>query len=105
VSVKLSRPASPEAARKAIESFCSPVADLDLPSAPSLPVAVVEDGPRPQPKLDVDRGRGMTVTVGRIRRCPVFDLRFVALVHNTERGAAGAAVLNAELMAATGRLG
>jgi len=104
VSVKLSRPASPEAARKAIEGFCSPVADLELPSAPPLPVAVVEDGPRPQPKLDVDRGRGMTVTVGRIRRCPVFDLRFVALVHNTERGAAGAAVLNAELMAATGRL-
>jgi aspartate-semialdehyde dehydrogenase len=105
VSVKLSRPASPEGARKAIEDFRSPVADLDLPSAPSLPVAVAEDGPRPQPKLDVDRGRGMTVTVGRIRRCPVFDLRFVALVHNTERGAAGAAVLNAELMAATGRLG
>ena len=47
----------------------------------------------------------MTVTIGRIRSCPVFDLRYVALVHNTERGAAGAAVLNAELLAATGRLG
>ena len=46
----------------------------------------------------------MTISVGRVRRCPVFDLRFVALVHNTERGAAGAAVLNAELLAAMGRL-
>ena len=105
VSVKLNRPASPEAARKAIEDFRSPVADLELPSAPRRPVIVAEDGPRPQPKLDVDRGEGMTVTVGRLRSCPVFDLRYVALVHNTERGAAGAAVLNAELMAATGRLG
>ena len=105
VSVKLYRPASPEAARKAIEDFRSPVADFDLPSAPRRPVIVAEDGPRPQPKLDVDRGEGMTVTVGRLRSCPVFDLRYVALVHNTERGAAGAAVLNAELMAATGRLG
>jgi aspartate-semialdehyde dehydrogenase len=105
VSVKLNRPASPEAARKAIEDCRSPVADLELPSAPRRPVIVAEDGPRPQPKLDVDRGEGMTVTVGRLRSCPVFDLRYVALVHNTERGAAGAAVLNAELMAATGRLG
>ena len=104
VSVKLSRPASPKDAAQAFADFVSPVADLDLPSAPSRPVVVAEDGQRPQPKLDLDRGQGMTVTVGRIRTCPVFDLRFVALVHNTERGAAGAAVLNAELMAATGRL-
>jgi aspartate-semialdehyde dehydrogenase len=105
VSVKLSRPASAQDARRAIEEFRSPVANLDLPSAPRRPVVVVDDGPRPQPKLDLDRGRGMTVTVGRLRRCPVLDLRFVALVHNTERGAAGAAVLNAELIAASGRLG
>ena len=104
VSVKLGRPATPDEARAAIEGFRSPVADLELPSAPARPVVVADEGPRPQPKLDVDRGRGMTVTIGRLRSCPVFDLRYVALVHNTERGAAGAAVLNAELLAADGRL-
>lgn len=105
VSVKLGRGASPDEARSVIEDFRSAVAGLDLPSAPRRPVVAVDDGPRPQPKLDADREDGMTVTIGRIRSCPVFDLRYVALVHNTERGAAGAAVLNAELMAATGRLG
>jgi aspartate-semialdehyde dehydrogenase len=59
---------------------------------------------RPQPRLDVDRGGGMTVTVGRLRRCPVLGYKFIALGHNTVRGAAGAAVLNAELMAAEGVL-
>ena len=59
---------------------------------------------RPQPRLDVDRGNGMTVSVGRIRPCPVLTHRFVALGHNTIRGAAGASVLNAELMHATGLL-
>ncbi len=104
VSVKFERPATQEEARAAIEGFRSPVADLELPSAPARPVVVADEGPRPQPKLDVERGHGMTVTIGRLRSCPVFDLRYVALVHNTERGAAGAAVLNAELLAAGGRL-
>jgi aspartate-semialdehyde dehydrogenase len=104
VSVKLRRIASVEEARTVFENFRSPVAEFHLPSAPRRPVAVVDDGARPQPKLDADRENGMTVTIGRIRSCPVFDLRYVALVHNTERGAAGAAVLNAELLAATGRL-
>jgi len=104
VSVKLGRPVSPEEAATCIDEFRSPVVDLALPSAPGRPLEVSKEGPRPQPKLDSDRGGGMTVTVGRIRRCPVLDLRYVALVHNTERGAAGAAVLNAELLAASGRL-
>ncbi len=104
VSVKLGRRASAEEARSVIENFRSPVAGLHLPSAPGRPVVAVDDGPRPQPKLDADREDGMTVTIGRIRSCPVFDLRYVALVHNTERGAAGAAVLNAELLAAVDRL-
>jgi aspartate-semialdehyde dehydrogenase len=104
VSVKLGRGASAEEARSVIENFRSPVADLHLPSAPLHAVVVADDGPRPQPRLDADREDGMTVTIGRIRRCPVLDLRYVALVHNTERGAAGAAALNAELLAATGRL-
>jgi len=104
VSVKLGREASVEEARSVIEDFRSPVADLHLPSAPRSPVVVADDDSRPQPKLDADREDGMAVTIGRIRSCPVFDLRYVALVHNTERGAAGAAVLNAELLAASGRL-
>ena len=104
VSVKLGRPASEEEARSALEAFTSPVADLGLPSAPKHPIEVVSEGPRPQPVLDAGRGDGMVVTIGRLRACPVFDLRYVSLVHNTERGAAGAAVLNAELLAASGRL-
>lgn len=104
VSVQLGQPAPPEEAVECLAGFRSPVADLALPSAPEHPIEVCREGPRPQPKLDLDRGGGMTITVGRIRRCPVFDLRFVVLVHNTERGAAGAAVLNAELLAASGHL-
>ena len=59
---------------------------------------------RPQPRLDADRGDGMTVSVGRVRECPVFHAKFVALAHNVVRGAAGAAILNAELMVAEGML-
>ena len=67
---------------------------------------VVSTAPdRPQPRRDVDRDGGMTVTVGRIRRCPILGVKMVALGHNTIRGAAGAAVLNAELMLATGLIG
>jgi aspartate-semialdehyde dehydrogenase len=59
---------------------------------------------RPQPRKDVDRERGQAVFVGRLRQCPVFDYKFVAMGHNTVRGAAGAAVLNAELMVTEGLL-
>ena len=59
---------------------------------------------RPQPRRDVERERGMTVFVGRLRECPVLDYKFMALGHNTVRGAAGAAVLNAELMYSEGLL-
>jgi aspartate-semialdehyde dehydrogenase len=68
-----------------------------LPSAPALPVEFVEGEDRPQPRLDVHRGGGMTVSVGRLRPCGVLDWRVTALGHNLVRGAAGAAVLNAEL--------
>jgi aspartate-semialdehyde dehydrogenase len=70
----------------------------ELPSAPPRPLEVLDGEAAPQPRLHAARGGGMTVTVGRLRRCPVLGLRYVALVHNTERGAAGAAVLNAELV-------
>jgi aspartate-semialdehyde dehydrogenase len=72
--------------------------DLDLPSAPQPPIVYLTQDNRPQPALDADRGRGMTVSIGRLRECPVLDYKFIALGHNTIRGAAGAAILNAELM-------
>jgi len=65
---------------------------------------VTTERDRPQPRFDRDAGSGMSAVVGRIRPCPVFDIRFVVLSHNTVRGAAGAAILNAELMKATGYL-
>jgi aspartate-semialdehyde dehydrogenase len=78
--------------------------ELGLPTAPAQPIIVKSEDSRPQPRLDADLGDGMTVSVGRVRVCPVFTHKFVALGHNTVRGAAGAAILNAELMAAEGLL-
>ena len=75
-----------------------------LPSAPPCPVIYMHEKDRPQPRRDVKRENGMAVTVGRLRECPVLDYKFVALGHNTVRGAAGAAVLNAEVMKAEGYL-
>ena len=80
-------------------------ATWNLPSRPEKPLVVTDEANRPQPRRDVDAGRGMTVTVGRVRPDPILDLRMVALGHNTIRGAAGGSILNAELLAATGRLG
>lgn len=92
------------AIREAIESFTGEPQRLGLPSAPKQPVHYASDTDRPQPRLDRDRERGMAVTVGRLRLCPLLDIRMVALVHNTIRGAAGAALLNAELLDAKGML-
>jgi len=77
---------------------------MALPSAPPNPVVYMPEINRPQPALDANRDGGMTVTVGRLRRCPVLGYKFVALGHNTIRGAAGAAILNAELMHCLGRI-
>jgi aspartate-semialdehyde dehydrogenase len=72
----------------------------------SAPPIVYPDEPdRPQPRKDRNAGNGMTVTGGRLRDCPVFDIRFVALSHNTIRGAAGGAILGAELLKAKGYMG
>lgn len=76
-----------------------------LPSAPERPIAMATNPDRPQPRLDVNTGRGMTVTVGRVRPDPIFDVKMVVSGHNIIRGAAGASVLNAELLVASGRLG
>jgi aspartate-semialdehyde dehydrogenase len=88
----------------AIESFTSLPQERKLPSAPLHPVIYMTENDRPQPRRDVERERGMTVFVGRLRECPVLDYKFMALGHNTVRGAAGAAVLNAELMYSEGLL-
>jgi aspartate-semialdehyde dehydrogenase len=76
----------------------------ELPSAPPCPVIYMEEHDRPQPRRDAERENGMAVFTGRLRKCPVLDYKFIALGHNTVRGAAGAAVLNAELMHAEGCL-
>ena len=102
--VKLARPAELEELKDALTSFRALPQELKLHSAPARPVVVRDEPDRPQPRLDRDAGRGMSVTVGRIRRDAVLDYRLVALSHNTVRGAAGAAILNAELLVATGRL-
>ncbi len=102
ISVKLGRSVSADEAREAFEGFRTPLAGLGLPSAPERPVIVLPGPADPQPRLHSGFGGGMTVSVAQIRPCPVLDLRLVALVHNTLRGAAGAAVLNAELLVAKG---
>lgn len=104
LSVATGRPAAPEQAIEALRGFRSGIEDLGLPSLPDRPIVVRDEPDRPQPRSDRMAGRGMSVTVGRVRACPVLDLRLVALVHNTIRGAAGLAILNAELLKAKGHL-
>src|SRR5205085_6551326 len=104
VRVQLDRPAEPAELREAWASFTGLPQALRLHTAPERPIVVRDEPDRPQPRLDRDAGRGMSVTVGRIGLDAVLGLRFVALSHNTIRGAAGAAVLNAELLLAKGYL-
>ncbi len=78
--------------------------ELGLPSAPEHPIIIRPEADRPQPRKDRDADKAMAVSIGRIRPCPLFDLRFVGLSHNTVRGAAGGGVLNAELLKAKGYL-
>jgi aspartate-semialdehyde dehydrogenase len=98
ISAKFDQQVAPDALINAFNSFCGRPQELKLPSAPPKPVVYLPERNRPQPALDVNRDGGMTVSVGRLRACPVLDYKFVALGHNTIRGAAGAAILNAELM-------
>lgn len=105
VSVELGRPATADEVRAAWLGFRPAIADLGLPTAPERFIAVDDRPDRPQPRLDRGAGRGMTVTVGRLRPCEVLHHKFVVLSHNTVRGAAGAAVANAELLAAKGLVG
>lgn len=104
VSVALDQKPTFAALRAAIDGFAGAPQRLGLPSAPGRPLLYLDQPNRPQPRFDAGRGRGMTVSVGRLRPCPVLDWKLVALGHNTVRGAAGASVLNAELMQAEGLL-
>jgi aspartate-semialdehyde dehydrogenase len=103
-SVELERKPGVAELIQAMESFSSLPQQRKLPSAPPRPLMYMTEHDRPQPRRDVERERGMTVFVGRLRECPVLDYKFMALGHNTVRGAAGAAVLNAELMYSEGLL-
>jgi aspartate-semialdehyde dehydrogenase len=105
VSIRLKTKAKPQEIIAAWNSYRSDPQELKLPSAPQRPVVYLEAPDRPQPRFDIDMGAGMTTAVGRLRPCGVLDWKFTVLSHNTIRGAAGAAVLNAELLKAKGYLG
>jgi aspartate-semialdehyde dehydrogenase len=100
VMVKLGRRVAPDEAARVLADFHAEPQERELPSAPRRPIHVLSAPDRPQPRLDRDRENAMAVSVGRVRPDPLFDLKFEALVHNTVRGAAGAAILNAELLKA-----
>ena len=104
VSVKLKQKADIEAVLAAIRDFKSIPYELGCPLAPERPLIYDATPDRPQPRFDLDRGGGMTVSVGRLRPCGVLDYKFTVLSHNTIRGAAGAALLNAELLKVQGYL-
>ncbi len=103
-SVEFERKPSEADLIHALESFRGVPQEKGLPSAPALPVQYMREKDRPQPRRDASRDNGMAVYVGRVRECPALDFKFIALGHNTIRGAAGAAVLNAELMHSEGLL-
>ena len=102
MSVEFEKNPGVEAAISALREWKGALATHGLPSAPSHPVMYMDAPDRPQPRRDVNAGHGMTVSVGRVREDPIFHIRFVAMGHNTVRGAAGGSVLNAELLASTG---
>lgn len=102
VSVALGRPATTDEVVDALRSFRALPQELNLPTAPPRPIIMRDEADRPQPRRDRDAGNGMATVVGRVRPCPILDYKLVCLAHNTIRGAAGASILNAELMLAQG---
>ena len=103
MSIKFKKKATREEILAAWSEFL-PLQGLHLPTAPDQPVEFDASVDRPQPRLDRMRGNGMAATIGRLRECTLLDWKFVVLSHNTIRGAAGAAVLNAEVLALLGKL-
>ena len=104
MSVRFERKPSIEEAEAALKSWEGRTGASRLPTAPRPPIVLRDEPDRPQPRRDVDAGRGMTVSIGRVREDPILDLRLVALGHNTIRGAAGGSILNAELLHERGEL-
>ncbi len=104
ISIRLKKKATAEELIAGWNNYRAEPQELNLPSAPERPVVYTEANDRPQPRFDIDIGAGMTTVVGRLRPCNVLDWKFTVLSHNTIRGAAGAAVLNAELLKAKGYL-
>jgi aspartate-semialdehyde dehydrogenase len=104
MSIELADKADASDVERALRDWRGADAARGLPTAPELPIVVTDQPDKPQPRRQVDTGRGMTVVVGRVRPDPVFDVKLVAMGHNVVRGAAGASVLNAELMANCGLL-
>ena len=103
-SVALKDPVEPEVAIQALRDYVASPSARDLPSSPQPVIEVRDEADRPQPRLDRLAGKGMTTVVGRVRRDPILDLKFVVLSHNTIRGAAGASIYNAELLVSEGLL-
>jgi aspartate-semialdehyde dehydrogenase len=101
-SVELERAASAAEAAECLAAFKAPPQVQSLPSAPAQVIEVRAEPDRPQPRRDRNTGKGMTTVVGRVRPDPLFHVKFVVLSHNTIRGAAGAAILNGELLVAQG---
>ena len=102
VSIGFANRVSPETVATTLAAWQASDLVRALPSTPAGPILVDTRPDRPQPRLDLDQGGGMSVTVGRIRPCPLLDVRLVLLSHNTVRGAAGATIQNAELLVSTG---
>ena len=98
VSVQLGKSVDPEVAMQALREYAMPASARELPSSPRPVIEVRAEADRPQPRLDRLTGKGMTTVVGRVRRDPLLDLKFVVLSHNTIRGAAGGSIYNAELL-------
>ena len=103
ITVSFREKVTPAMAIDALRAWKGDESTWNLPSRPEFPLALTEEVNRPQPRRDVNAGGGMTVTVGRVREDPILDIRMIAMGHNTIRGAAGGSILNAELLAATGR--
>jgi aspartate-semialdehyde dehydrogenase len=100
-----SKKPGPDEVKRIWTDFRALPQELGLPMAPLRPIIVRDEEDRPQPRKDRDADKAMAVSVGRIRPCKVFDLRFVGLSHNTVRGAAGGGILNAELLKHQGYIG